>query len=577
MSADNDRDFERLLQKDVFDWSVADVGIWVDYIGMGEYKLTFIQNVVSGLELLDLETDDLTALGVKRVGHRKKILSAIKQLEAKNTSRGGSSAGGSRAASSSGKAPSTASDDSWSGSQGSATKDDIIAAKCFYKDDIAVISVRPNTSFRRFKNKVKKEFGRRMTLKYEDADGDRVPLRKERDWKTALKTCRSGRLRVICTPTRSRRQQAQRQELSVLESMPDPMIMINEKGIINFFNSAAAKCFGFNKGEVMGQNVKMLMNDEDANKHDRYLSTYLKTGKAKVIGKGRRVKALRKNGEKFDAYLTISESKTRRSRSFIGTLQDLSSRQDDDIIASDQTSHYTILEGILDAAIVINEQGTVQFYNSAAYDLLGWKAAQVIGRNITMLQQGKDKKEHDQYLKKYLATGESTVIGKGREVIAVHRDGGLIRVHLSVSEQKVGAKRLFTGILRPVQIEESISSRTVLEQQREVLDNLMVAAIMIDPFGVIKAFNQSAVELLGYSLIEVVGKNVKMIMTSKDREKHDGYLEKWRTTGEEHVFGVGRDLVAQKKDGSAISIRLSVTKRKDEKDQWLCTGTLQPI
>ena len=91
-----------------------------------------------------------------------------------------------------------------------------------------------------------------------------------------------------------------------------------------------------------------------------------------------------------------------------------------------------------------------------------------------------------------------------------------------------------------------------------MLDNLLVPAIVIDGNATIHAFNQPAAALLGYSLIEVVGKNVKMLMPVPDKNKHDTYIQNYLKTGKARVLGKGRDVVAQHKDGSMIPVHLSV-------------------
>ena len=83
-------------------------------------------------------------------------------------------------------------------------------------------------------------------------------------------------------------------------------------------------------------------------------------------------------------------------------------------------------------------------------------------------------------------------------------------------------------------------------------------AIVIDGNATIHAFNQPAAALLGYSLIEVVGKNVKMLMPVPDKNKHDTYIQNYLKTGKARVLGKGRDVVAQHKDGSMIPVHLSV-------------------
>lgn len=132
-----------------------------------------------------------------------------------------------------------------------------------------------------------------------------------------------------------------------------------------------------------------------------------------------------------------------------------------------------------------------------------------------------------------------------------------------------------TGILRPREIRQA-TAKSLLQEQREVLENLLVPAIVIDDNATIHAFNQPASALLGYSLIEVVGKNVKMLVPNPDRSKHDGYIQNYLKTGISQIVGRGRDVVAAHKDGSMVPINLSVTERRDE-TRVLFTGILRKL
>jgi PAS domain S-box-containing protein len=81
---------------------------------------------------------------------------------------------------------------------------------------------------------------------------------------------------------------------------------------------------------------------------------------------------------------------------------------------------------------------------------------------------------------------------------------------------------------------------------------------------------------LGYSLVDVINRNVNMLMTSTDKERHDGYLTKYLETGKAKIIGVGRKVVAQSKDGSLKTLYLSVTEKKD-KNKRIYTGILQEV
>ncbi|MCH8207729.1 MAG: PAS domain S-box protein [Nitrospinae bacterium] len=102
---------------------------------------------------------------------------------------------------------------------------------------------------------------------------------------------------------------------SIIEATVDPMIVIDERGIMETFNRAAEKTFGYSRSEVIGQNVKMLMPDPYHSEHDGYIKNYLNTGQAKIIGIGREVVGKRKDGSTFPLDLAINEMRQGKSAS----------------------------------------------------------------------------------------------------------------------------------------------------------------------------------------------------------------------------------------------------------------------
>ena len=111
----------------------------------------------------------------------------------------------------------------------------------------------------------------------------------------------------------------------ILDGLVDGVITINQQGNILSFNKAAETIFGYRREEVTGKNVSMLMPEPDSSKHDAYLRHHLTTGDAHIIGIGRDVTALRKNGETFSMRLSVIEypAKIEGDRWFIGSCRDI--------------------------------------------------------------------------------------------------------------------------------------------------------------------------------------------------------------------------------------------------------------
>jgi PAS domain S-box-containing protein len=121
-----------------------------------------------------------------------------------------------------------------------------------------------------------------------------------------------------------------------------------------------------------------------------------------------------------------------------------------------------ILETAVEGIITIDERGRMESVNPAAERIFGYKAAELLGRNVSMLMPSPDRERHDSYLANYLKTGHAKIIGIGREVVGLRKDGTTFPMDLAVSEVRLPERRLFTGFVR------DITERKRLEQ--EILD-----------------------------------------------------------------------------------------------------------
>lgn len=141
-----------------------------------------------------------------------------------------------------------------------------------------------------------------------------------------------GYSKVVCDVTQRRAAEEQlraRENLlsSVLSTVPDAMVVIDENGIMMSFSATAQVLFGYTEEETIGRNVSMLMPSPDQERHDAYLQRYLDTGEKRIIGTGRIVFGQRKDGSRFPMELAVGEAITGGQRVFTGFIQDLTERR----------------------------------------------------------------------------------------------------------------------------------------------------------------------------------------------------------------------------------------------------------
>lgn len=114
---------------------------------------------------------------------------------------------------------------------------------------------------------------------------------------------------------------------SILETIPDAMIVIDSRGIMQFFSNAAERQFGYTAGEAIGTNVSLLMPEPDRTHHDSYLERYRVTGDRRIIGIGRIVTGKRKDGTTFPMHLSVGEMRSGGETYFTGFVRDLTEQQ----------------------------------------------------------------------------------------------------------------------------------------------------------------------------------------------------------------------------------------------------------
>ena len=147
---------------------------------------------------------------------------------------------------------------------------------------------------------------------------------------------------------------------SILETVPDAMIVIDEHGLILSFSTAAERMFGYSEDEAFGENVSILMPSPDRERHDGYLQRYLHTGERRIIGIGRVLTARHRDGATFPIELSVGEARIGDDRVFTGFIRDLTERQEAELRVHD-------LQSVLAHVQRVSEMGTLA--TSLAHEL----------------------------------------------------------------------------------------------------------------------------------------------------------------------------------------------------------------
>ncbi|KYH00841.1 sensor protein FixL [Bradyrhizobium sp. DOA1] len=146
------------------------------------------------------------------------------------------------------------------------------------------------------------------------------------------------------------------------------------------------------------------------------------------------------------------------------------------------------------------------------------------------------------------------------KVAAGSGSGQWIRARAGVIRDEAGVARHLSGIFLDIdeekQVEEALRTRET--HLRSILQTIPDAMIVIDGHGIMQLFSTAAERLFGWSEHEAIGQNVNILMPEPDRTRHDGYIARYRSTGDPHIIGIGRIVTGKRRDGTTFPMHLSI-------------------
>ncbi|MCX2740402.1 sensor histidine kinase [Pontibacter anaerobius] len=238
---------------------------------------------------------------------------------------------------------------------------------------------------------------------------------------------------------------------TIIETAVDGIITIDTRGIMESVNPAAARIFGYDTAEMIGQNVSLLMPEPDHSLHDGYIARYMRTGEGQIIGKGREVLGKKKTGKLFPFFLSIAEVKLQDKTIFTGIVHDITDlKKTEERLRESESRINSIIQTAVDGIITIDTRGVIEMVNPAAARLFQYEEHELIGQKINMLMPEPDRSLHDNYMHHYHDTGEKRIIGIGREVSGLKKSGMVFPLYLSISEVQLTDRKVYTGFIHDI-------------------------------------------------------------------------------------------------------------------------------
>ncbi len=293
---------------------------------------------------------------------------------------------------------------------------------------------------------------------------------------------------------------------SIVDHSADGFITIDENGIIQSFNSGAEKVFGYTTEETVGQNINLLMPEPYRSEHGNYISNYLVTGTAKVVGKPpREFMAQKKDGTIFPAEVAVREIFQDYRRMFVGIVHDITRRKAvEQALKESEEKFRKILSAESDAILIINTSTKRLIeVNDAAIAMFGFDRDEILRLKLTDISTEPEKK---------------TPTGNGGSINRVHhtsmsyhkkKDGTVFPAEVSSSTFMAHNQKLNLRIIRDIsnQVRMEENMRESEEHLQHILNNTPAAIYLKDGEGRYRTVNKQFADLFRVAQNEVRGKS----------------------------------------------------------------------
>jgi two-component system cell cycle sensor histidine kinase/response regulator CckA len=352
---------------------------------------------------------------------------------------------------------------------------------------------------------------------------------------------------------------------TLVESAPDGIVIVGQEGRIVVVNSQTEKLFGYDRAELIGKPIEMLIPERFRGKHRGHRAGFMSHPQLRPMGAGLELHGVRKDGVEFPVEISLSSVQTPNGVLVSAVVRDITERKRADELFRG------LLDSAPDAMVVVGAQGQIVLVNAQTEKLFNYKREELLGQPVEVLIPERFWGQHRHHRSNYTSHPQFRPIGVGLELYGIRKDGTEFPLEISLSPQQAKDGVLISSTIRDITDRKKIEN--ALRQSEAsfralVEGNYGVCRAGLD--GSLLMLNQPLVDLLGYPSQEEL---LNLNLATDIFPAGEFSVSLFNPPGRNKQF-TRIESHWKRKDGKLINVELSGRLICDEKETPVCLEIL---
>src|SRR5829696_1925824 len=298
---------------------------------------------------------------------------------------------------------------------------------------------------------------------------------------------------------------------TVIESVPNGILMVDENGKITLCNTEAERMFGYGRNELMNMPIETLVPKKVREKHPSYRDTFLHDPSKRQMGAGRDLTGIRKDGAEIPVEIGLNHIRTEEGSFVVASIVDITERK------KQEEKFRTIVESVPNGIIMVDQTGAITLSNSEAEKMFGYDRGELIGKKVESLVPMRYQMNHPKDRDRFIDHPQKRQMGAGRDLSGLKKDGTEIPVEIGLNPIETPEGRYILASILDISERKGIDDKLHKAYEEVQQKNQEMEQFVYTVSHDLKAPLVTSMSFMGFLKEDIAGKNFGEVADSLQR------------------------------------------------------------